>query len=290
MRVQVDEVCWSVDGQAILNDVSLEIEPSSLVGLIGPNGSGKSTLLRCIYRLYRPDSGTITLDGEDLQAMGTRESARRTAVVLQEYPTDFQFTVEEIVSMGRNPHKGMFDMDNDQDYRVVRDALDRVGMTNFASRNFNTLSGGEKQRVIIARTLAQQAQFLVLDEPTNHLDIRYQLETMELVKGLGITTLAALHDLNIAASYCDAIYVINGGKIVASGPPQHVLQPDLIQEIFGVGSSTITDPLTGRPRITFFLNGDQNGNHDGNHDGNRAHHANGHSAAVEMEAPGATAL
>ena len=286
MRVQVDEVCWSVDGQPILNDVSLEIEPGSLVGLIGPNGSGKSTLLRCIYRLHRPDSGTITLDGKDLQALGSRESALRTAVVLQEYPTDFQFTVEEIVSMGRNPHKGMFDMDNDQDYRVVRDALDRVGMTNFTSRNFNTLSGGEKQRVIIARTLAQQAQFLVLDEPTNHLDIRYQLETMELVKGLGITTLAALHDLNIAASYCDAIYVIDGGKIVASGPPQHVLQPDLIQEVFGVGSSMITDPLTGRPRITFFLNGDQNGNHDGN----RAHHANGHAAAVEMEAPGATAL
>lgn len=286
MRVQVDEVCWAVDGQLILNDVSLEIEPNSLVGLIGPNGSGKSTLLRCIYRLYRPDSGTITLDGEDLQALGSRESALRTAVVLQEYPTDFQFTVEEIVSMGRNPHKGMFDMDNDQDYRVVRDALDRVDMTNFASRNFNTLSGGEKQRVIIARTLAQQAQFLVLDEPTNHLDIRSQLETMELVKGLGITTLAALHDLNIAASYCDMIYVIDGGKIVASGPPQQVLQPDLIQEVFGVGSSMIADPLTGRPCITFFLNGDQ----DGNHDGNRTHHAKGHAAAVEMEAPSATAL
>jgi len=287
MRVQVDGVCWSVDGQPILNDVSLEIEPGSLVGLIGPNGSGKSTLLRCVYRLYRPDSGAITLDGEDLQRLGSRESARRTAVVLQEYPTDFQFTVKEIVSMGRNPHKGMFDMDNDQDYRVVRDALGQVGMTHFANRNFNTLSGGEKQRVIIARTLAQQAQFLVLDEPTNHLDIRYQLETMELVKGLGITTLAALHDLNIAAGYCDAIYVIDGGRIVASGPPQQVLQPDLIEEVFGVGSAVSTDPLTGRPRITFFLNGHQNGPQE---NGAQAHHANGHAAAVELEAPGGSAF
>ena len=269
MHVKVDRVCWSVDGQPIINDVSLEIEPHSLVGLIGPNGSGKSTLLRCIYRLHRPDSGTISLDGEDLQEMGSRESARRTAVVLQEYPTDFQFTVEEIVAMGRNPHKGIFDIDNAQDYSVIREALARVGMTSFTTRNFSTLSGGEKQRVIIARTLAQQAKFLVLDEPTNHLDIRYQLETMELVRSLGITTLAALHDLNIAAGYCDVIHVIDCGKIVASGTPQQVLQPDLIEEVFGVGSSVVTDPLTGRPRITFFLNGQP------------AAHTNGHAAAVQ---------
>ncbi len=278
MRVQVEGVCWSVDGTPILEDVSLEIEPGSLVGLIGPNGSGKSTLLRCVYRMLRPDSGSISLDGDDLRQLGSQESARRTAVVLQEHPSDFQFTVEEIVSMGRNPHKGMFDRDTADDHAIIWDALERVGMAGFASRNFNTLSGGEKQRVIIARTLAQQAQFLVLDEPTNHLDIRYQLETMDLVRGLGITTLAALHDLNIAAGYCDAIHVIDGGRIVASGPPHQVLQPDLIENVFGVGSSVSTDPLTGRPRITFFLNRHQNGN--------QAHHSNGHSAAVELEAPG----
>ena len=253
MRLQVDHVCWSIDGKQILRDISLAVEPGSITGLIGPNGSGKSTLLRCIYRALKPDSGTITLDGSDLIRMDSRETARRVAVVLQEYPSDFQFTVGEIVSMGRNPHKGMFDRDTSADRGIIREALARVGLAGFSHRNFNTLSGGEKQRVIIARTLAQQASFLVLDEPTNHLDIRYQLETMELVRDLGLTTLAALHDLNIAADYCDLIHVIDRGRIVASGRPAEVLQPDIIEEVFGVGALVGPDPLTGRPRVSFYL-------------------------------------
>ena len=254
MRLQVDQVNWSVDGKQILRDVSIAVDPGSITGLIGPNGSGKSSLLRCIYRSLRPDSGTITLDGDDLRRMDTREAARRVAVVLQEYPSDFQFTVGEIVSMGRNPHKGMFDRDTATDRGIIRDALARVGLAGFSHRNFNTLSGGEKQRVMIARILTQQASFLVLDEPTNHLDIRYQLETMELVKGLGLTTLAALHDLNIAATYCDFIHMIDKGRIVASGPPEEVLLPPLIEDVFGVGARVGTDPLTGRPWLNFYLN------------------------------------
>ena len=255
MRVKVDHICWSVDGREIVHNLDLNIHSGSFVGLVGPNGSGKSTLLRCIYRVLKPDSGLITLDEENVWRLSAREAARRTAVVLQEYPTEFEFTVVEIVSMGRNPHKGMFDQDTPEDARIIEDALDQVGMTDFASRSFRTLSGGEKQRVIIARTLAQQAKFLILDEPTNHLDIRYQLETMELVKSLGITTLAALHDLNIATSYCDAIYMMNNGAIVASGPPEEVLNPDLIHEVFGVGATVDTHPLTGKPRINFYLDG-----------------------------------
>ena len=255
MRLQVDRVNWSVEGRPILRDVSLSVEQGSITGLIGPNGSGKSTLLRCIYRALRPDSGTISLDGDDLRGLDSRETARRIAVVLQEYPSDFQFTVGEIVSMGRNPHKGMFDRDTTSDRTIIRQALARVGLAGFSHRNFNTLSGGEKQRVVIARTLTQQARFLVLDEPTNHLDIRYQLETMELVKGLGLTTLAALHDLNIAATYCDFIHVIDRGQIVASGRPEDVLHPQLIEDVFGVGATVGADPLTGRPSIKFYLNG-----------------------------------
>ena len=258
MRLQVDHVNWSVSGKPILRDVSLAVEPGSITGLIGPNGSGKSTLLRCIYRALRPDSGTITLDGNDLIRMDSRETARRVAVVLQEYPSDFQFTVGEIVSMGRNPHKGMFDRDTSMDRGIIREALVRVGLVGFSHRNFNTLSGGEKQRVIIARTLAQQAGFLVLDEPTNHLDIRHQLETMELVRELGITTLAALHDLNIAADYCDVIHVIDRGRIVAFGKPEEVLQPDIIGEVFGVGALMGTNPLSGRPHVSFYLTGTPN--------------------------------
>ena len=258
MRVKVDHICWSVDGTEILHDVDLDIEVGSFVGLVGPNGSGKSSLLRCIYRVLKPDSGEITLDEENVLQLTAREAARRTGVVLQEYPTEFEFTVEEIVSMGRNPHKGMFDRDTQEDQTIIEDALDKVGMTDFAGRSFRTLSGGEKQRVMIARTLAQQAQFLVLDEPTNHLDIRYQLETMDLVKSLGITTLAALHDLNIATSYCDQIYIMNTGTIVASGPPEDVLNPELIHEVFGVGADVDTNPLTGKPRINFYLDGSNN--------------------------------
>ena len=255
MHLQVDQVNWSVEGKQILRDISITVEPGSITGLIGPNGSGKSSLLRCIYRALRPDTGTITLDGDDIRRMDSRETARRIAVVLQEYPSDFQFTVGEIVSMGRNPHKGMFDRDTAADRGIIRDALARVGLAGFSHRNFDTLSGGEKQRVVIARTLTQQASFLVLDEPTNHLDIRYQLETMELVRGLGLTTLAALHDLNIAAAYCDFIHVINKGQVVASGRPEDVLLPRLIQDVFGVGAMVGTDPLTGRPRLSFYLNG-----------------------------------
>ena len=255
MRVQVEHVCWSVDGRRILHSLDLNIEDGSFVGLVGPNGSGKSTLLRCIYRLLKPESGEITLDGENVWQLSARESALRTAVVLQEYPTEFEFTVEEIVSMGRNPHKGMFDRDTQEDLDVIEEALNRVGMTDFADRSFRTLSGGEKQRVIIARSLTQQARFLILDEPTNHLDIRYQLETMDLVKSLKITTLAALHDLNMATSYCDAIYVMNEGAIVAEGPPEEVLIPELIRDVFGVGSTVDIHPLTGKPRINFYLDG-----------------------------------
>ncbi len=254
MRLQVDRVNWSIDGKQILRDVSIAVETGSITGLIGPNGSGKSSLLRCIYRALRPDSGTVTLDGDDLWRLDSREAARRVAVVLQEYPSDFQFTVGEIVSMGRNPHKGMFDRDTATDRGIIRDALARVGLAGFSHRNFNTLSGGERQRVMIARILTQQASFLVLDEPTNHLDIRYQLETMELVKGLGLTTLAALHDLNIAATYCDFIHVIDKGQIVASGRTDEVLLPRLIEDVFGVGARVGTDPLTGRPWLNFYLN------------------------------------
>lgn len=255
MHVQVEHVCWSVDKREILHEADLNIESGSFVGLVGPNGCGKSTLLRCIYRLLKPDSGEINLDDQNVWNLSAREAARQTAVVLQEYPTEFEFTVEEIVSMGRNPHKNMFDRETPEDLRIIEEALEQVDLTGFANRNFRTLSGGEKQRVMIARTLAQQARFLILDEPTNHLDIRYQLETMDLVKGLGITTLAALHDLNIATSYCDGVYVMKDGSIVASGAPDEVLQPQLIYDVFGVRATVDRHPQTGKPRINFYLDG-----------------------------------
>jgi iron complex transport system ATP-binding protein len=253
MKLEVKQLSWSIEGKQILHDINLQVSSGEFVGLIGPNGSGKSTLLRCMYRVLKPDSGVITLNGKNIWHLSAREMAQATAVVLQEASTEFDFTVAEMVFMGRNAHQGLFDRETKKDHSIVFDALVQVGMNDFAERNFISLSGGEKQRVLIARAIAQQARFLILDEPTNHLDIRYQLELLELVKGLGVTTIAALHDLNLAASYCDRIYVVNNGTIRAVGTPQDVLQPDLIREVFGVGSTVETDPSNGKLHISFFL-------------------------------------
>ena len=252
MDLRIDGVRWSVDGTAILRGVDLDVHSGEFVGLIGPNGSGKSSLLRCIYRALRPDAGLIALDGADVwEELRPRDVARRAAVVLQEFPSEFDFTVHDIVMMGRSPHKGLFDRDDAEDFRLAAEALDKVGLSDFAQRNFQTLSGGEKQRVLVARALAQQARVLILDEPTNHLDIFYQLEILDLVKGLGVTTLAALHDLNLAALYCDRIYVLKDGAVVASGALGDVLCAELIRDVYHVTAEVRPHPATGRPHITF---------------------------------------
>ncbi len=252
MTLNVHGVGWSVDALNIIDDIQLSVETGAFVGLLGPNGSGKSTLLRCIYRSLKPDAGTISLDGADLLAMPPRDAARRMAVVLQETAIQFDFTVQEMVLMGRSPHKSAFDPDTIDDWEIVADALAQVNMLGFNERSFGTLSGGEKQRVLIARALAQQSQFLVLDEPTNHLDIRYQLEILDIVRELRVTTLAALHDLNLAALYCDRLYVLSEGRVVASGAPDEVVTADLIYEVYGVRADVATDPRTGRTHITYF--------------------------------------
>ncbi|GAB4447378.1 MAG: ABC transporter ATP-binding protein [Chloroflexi bacterium OHK40] len=251
MSLTVDQVSWSVAGAAIVRAVSLSCAPGSFVGLIGPNGSGKSSLLRCIYRVLQPDAGSIQLDAEEVWRLSAREAARRIGVVLQEHGGEFDFSVREIVLMGRAPHKALFARDSAEDRRIVEEALRQVDMLDFAERSFLTLSGGEKQRVLVARALAQQTRFLVLDEPTNHLDIRYQLEVLDLVRGLGVTTIAALHDLNLAALYCDQLYVLKAGALVASGPPATVLTPALIQAVYGVPAEVAPHPRTGRPHIVF---------------------------------------
>lgn len=234
MDIQVQHVSWLADKKYIVDTVDLKANTGEFIGLIGPNGSGKSTLLRLIYRFYQPQTGIVSLDERDIWSMIAKEMARYMAVVAQERPTDFDFTVDEIVMMGRTPHKGLFDPDTLKDDVIVEDALKRVGMLALSRRNFHTLSGGEKQRVLVARALAQQAQVLILDEPTNHLDIRYQIEILELVKSLGVTTIAALHDLNLAARYCDRLYLLDGGKVVAEGTPDSVLTPSTIADVYGV--------------------------------------------------------
>jgi iron complex transport system ATP-binding protein len=251
MRLDVDQVAVELSSRRIVNEVSLSVTPGEIVGLIGPNGSGKSTLLRTVYRMLRPVAGAVRLGGDDVWRLSARESARRTGVVVQETPSDFEFTVVEVVQMGRTPHKGMLASDTQEDAQIVAAALRRVQMGGFADRQFSTLSGGEKQRVLVARALAQQPQFLVLDEPTNHLDIHYQLEILELVRSLGITTLVTLHDLNLAAAYCQRLYLLQEGRIVAAGPPAQVLTPELLREVFLVDVIVGEHPATGALQLAF---------------------------------------
>jgi iron complex transport system ATP-binding protein len=251
LKLEVEGVSWGVPGRGILENVSLEVEPGEMVGLIGPNGGGKTSLLRCVYGFLEPWSGSVMLDGEDVRGMCARRLARRVAVVLQETPGGFDFTVRESVLMGRTPHKALFDRETAEDRRIVEHALVRVGADDLGERDFRTLSGGEKQKVLVARALTQNARLLVLDEPTNHLDVGHQLEVLDLVKSLRVTTLAALHDLNLAALFCDRLYVLKSGRVFASGTPKEVLTPRLLEEIYGVASEVRTHPSTGKPHVTF---------------------------------------
>ncbi len=251
MRLVANGVAVTLEGCPIVTDAALVVEAGEFVGLVGPNGCGKSTLLRSIYRALRPAAGLISLDGDDLWRLPAKEAARRVAVVTQEGPSDLDFTVEEVVALGRTPHKRPLDRDTGTDREICADALERVDLTDARQRSYATLSGGEKQRVQIARALAQRSHLHLLDEPTNHLDIRYQLEILRLVRGLGQATLAAIHDLNLAAQYCDRIYVMAAGRLVASGPPEEVLTPERIAECFGVRAHRWTHPGTGRPILAF---------------------------------------
>lgn len=234
----------------ILKGVTLEVGKKQFVGIIGPNGSGKSTLLKCVYRTLAPQNGAVYLDGEPLLSMRPKESAKKIAVVAQHNYYNFEFSVQEVVLMGRSPHKKAMERDNAKDYEIVRDVLKKVCLEGFAERNFSTLSGGEQQRVILARALAQQTPCLVLDEPTNHLDITHQLQLLKIVKELDVTVVSAIHDLNIAAMFCDMLYVMKDGKIVGHGTPQEVLTTEFIREIYQV-ETEITQDKNGKMHILF---------------------------------------
>ena len=251
MNVEAVNVGAAIQGKRIVEGISLNIQPGQIVGLIGPNGSGKSTLLRTVYRMLKPEAGYVRLGGNDVWKLTARESARRTGVVVQETPSDFQFTVYEVVQMGRTPHKDAWSLDTGADAALVKSALERVELTGFDDRLFSTLSGGEKQRVLIARVIAQQPKLLILDEPTNHLDVHHQLEILELVHGLGITTLITLHDLNLAAMYCDYLYVMQDGKLSAEGTPESTLTRTLIQQVFRVDVVHTRHPIRDCLHLVF---------------------------------------
>ena len=250
MNIQTDNIQVSFGPKPILHDISLDIRNKEFVGIIGPNGSGKSTFLKCLYRVLKPNNGKIFFDGTEMSSLSHRDTALKMAVVAQHSTVNFDFSVLEMVLMGRSPYKGLLDRDKIDDYEIARHALSQVGLSDFESRNFNTLSGGEQQRVILARALAQRTECLVLDEPTNHLDIKYQLELMTIVKRLDSTVVSAIHDLNLAAIYCDRIIALKDGHIVCSGTPQEVLTAETIRHIYGVSAMVQTLP-DGRLNIIY---------------------------------------
>lgn len=251
MKIDVEQLRVQFGENEILKGVDLEVGDREFVGVIGPNGSGKSTLLKCIYRVLTPNAGLVTLDGKKLKDYPVKESAKKVAVVAQHNYYNFEFSVQEVVMMGRAPHKKTLERDNAQDYRLVREALKKVNMEAFEDRSFSTLSGGEQQRIILARALTQQTPCLILDEPTNHLDIKYQLQLMDIVKGLDLTVISAIHDLNIAAMYCDKLFVMKDGHIVGFGTPEEMLTRERIKEIYEVDAEVMKDSR-GHLHILYF--------------------------------------
>lgn len=255
-RLCIEGLHWAVPEAGrrmrhLLQGVDLQVGEGEFVGLIGPNGSGKTSLLRCAYRATQPNEGKVSLGGVDLWQRSPRWCAQRIAVVLQEFPEEFGLSVDEVVAMGRTPHKALFDGDTAEDRQKVAHTLVQVGLADQGERTFATLSGGEKQRVLLARALVQAPELLILDEPTNHLDPRYQLGLLQHLRRLGLSTLASFHDLNLAAAFCDRLYVIDAGRTIASGTPQQVLTGDLLRDVFDVEALVDTHPLHPYPRITW---------------------------------------
>lgn len=250
-----DEVSWSADGAVIVDGISLRVEPGSTVGLLGPNGSGKSSLLRLLAGLRRPLRGAVLLGGTDLREIGRRDLARRVAVVEQEVSTEIDLTVAEVVALGRLPHRSSWGGVRDGDHAAIADALRHTGLRPLAARRWHSLSGGERQRAQIARALAQQPSELLLDEPTNHLDIAHQLAVLDLVRRLPLTSIVCLHDLNLAATFCDSLLVLAGGRAVAAGDPRDVLTENLVHRVYGVRCDISTDRPGGPPHIRFLPEG-----------------------------------
>ncbi|MCO8269283.1 ABC transporter ATP-binding protein [Actinoplanes sp. TRM 88003] len=233
--IQAADVSWRYGATPVIDSVSVAALPGRVLGLIGPNGSGKTTLLRLLYGALRSPTGRVTVDSDGLQSLSPRESALRMAVVVQETGGETALTVAEMVLLGRGPHLSTFQRTGPADHEIAARSLARVGATHLGPRPFSGLSGGERQRVLIARALAQQATHLLLDEPTNHLDIRYQHEVLGLVRGLGTCSIVVLHDLNLAARYCDDLVLLGDGGVVAAGTVDEVLDPAILEPVYGIG-------------------------------------------------------
>jgi iron complex transport system ATP-binding protein len=252
--LRVSDIAWGPrPGRPLIADISFRVSPSERLAIVGPNGAGKSTLLRCLYRANRPQRGAVFLDGEDIWALSSRRVAQKVAAVLQEMPADFPFSVRDVVVMGRIPHRAGLTSWSDRDHFQVEHALDHLDLRSLADRAFASLSGGEKQRALVARALAQQPRLIILDEPTNHLDIRHQLEILQLLKGLRLTIVTTLHDINLAAGFADRIALMAHGRVIAFGTPDETLTGAALSTAFSVTAHRDVSPDGTGARFSFSL-------------------------------------
>lgn len=251
MSIAAENIIWKVGNKTIVNNVSLSVSTGETVGLIGPNGCGKSSLLRVLAGLRRPLSGTVTLDGQNIARIAKKQLARRVAFVEQHGMTEANMRVVDVVKLGRIPHHSPFSNWSTQDDDAVTAALQRVDMFGKSGQGWQSLSGGERQRVHIARAIAQSPTEILLDEPTNHLDIHHQIQLMKLVSELPVSSIVAIHDINHASMFCDALIVMQEGQVVASGSPQQILTESLLWDVFRVETKIEISPFHGKKHIHY---------------------------------------
>jgi iron complex transport system ATP-binding protein len=251
--VEVRDLAFRYRNGRVLDGISFVVEEGEILGVIGPNSAGKTTLLKLLSRVLVPEAGTIRLLGHDLQAFTRRETARAVAVVPQEFHMAFPFTVEQVVAMGRYPYARGIGFDTSEDRRAAEQALKETGTAHLAGKYLDQLSGGEKQRVILARALAQEPRLLLLDEPMAHLDFNHQMEILRLLKRLkaerGLTIILVSHDLNAATGCADRLLLLKGGGILAAGRPEEVMRSEILERAYGCPIWIGTDPETGQIRI-----------------------------------------
>ena len=262
-KLEVNDLTLAYGKNTVIDTMSFSVNKGEMLGLIGPNGSGKSTLIKAVSHVIIPRSGRVILDGKDISTIHRSELARLLSVVPQTPILPSSFSAFEIVLMGRNPHLGLLRYESENDMDITYRAMERTATLPFAERRIGELSGGEIQRIVIARALAQQTEVILLDEPTANLDINHQLEILDLIKSLctrnHLTVIITLHDLNLAAQYCDRLVLIRTGRVHARGTPEEVITTDNIREVYGTDNCVYTHPVNGRPTVLLQAGGSRNG-------------------------------
>lgn len=250
--INAEDISFSFGDTPVLESVSLTVAGGELVGLIGPNGAGKTTVLRLISGVLTPSRGTVTLDGNSIDSLSTHEVGQRVAVVPQQTELSFDFSIRDVITMGRHPYQGRLERLQSVDRSMVDRAMEQTKTTHLADRPFSAISGGERKRVLIARAIAQDTPALLVDEPTASLDINHQVSVFELLRSLVAqdkAILSAVHDLNLAARYCDRLVLLADGQIQASGTAESVLQSDRLRQAYGIDTSIEENPVTETPMV-----------------------------------------